>query len=172
MRKALRIIGLIALVFLGILIILFAYLEIKYPPEKIQTVILEQVHKRIHRRVVATSLQIHPLSGFELHHFVVYDTTRSPERPFLTVKSVKFNYRLWSIFRKKIEIKKIEIDSPRLFLRRNREGFWNFNDLISPLSDSLTESASPSAEPELPGIVKGISFHVREFSVRDAGIEA
>ena len=172
MRKALRITSLITVLLLGILIILYAYIRIKFPPDKVQTLILEQIRESIHREITATSLRIHPLSGFELHDLVVYDTARSPRQAFLTVKSVHLNYRLWSIFKKKIEIKKIEVVKPRLFLRRSCEGSWNFEDLISLSANSPAGSAPVSREPKVPGIVKKISLRLREFSVRDAGLDA
>ncbi len=172
MRKALRTTSLITVLFLGILIILYAYLKIKYPPDKIQTLILEQARQGIHRKITATSLRIHPLSGFELQNLVVYDRTNFPERAFITIQSLQFKYRLWSIFKKNIEIKKIEVIKPRLFLRRNGKGSWNFGDLISPAANASAEPAPVSSESAVPGIVRKISFHLKELSVRNAGMEA
>ena len=172
MRKALRIIGFVAIVFLGILIIFYSYLKIKFPPEKVQALILQQARAQLNRNITAKSLRIHPFSGFELRGLVLYDSESVKSLPFATLKSLQFKYRLLSVFKKKIEIKKIEVVEPSLFLRRNRDGFWNFGDLISSRTDSLTTSTSPSSGTEIPGFVKNISFNLQEFLVQDAKIQA
>ena len=170
MKKFLKIAGVLLLLFFGIMLILYVILRIKFPAEKIQRLVIEGTYKQMHRKLTLNSLRINPLTGLTLKDLTLYDTARFPEKPFITLESVQLKYRFWSIFKKRIEINKIVLKKPRLFIRRNENGRWNFEDLTASGTDSLRRAEFVSSTPELPGFLKHVSFQLHQFEITDAGL--
>ncbi|MBI4685185.1 MAG: DUF748 domain-containing protein [Nitrospirae bacterium] len=45
---------------------------------------------------------------------------------FLRIKQLRLSPHLWGLFRKRLEIKEIELDSPELFMKKTKSGRWLF----------------------------------------------
>jgi hypothetical protein len=43
---------------------------------------------------------------------------------FLAIKHIRLKPRLWGLLRKKLDIKEVEMDSPKVVIRRTRDGRW------------------------------------------------
>ncbi len=171
MKKFLRILGISFAVFVGILLIFYLVVRIKFPPDRICASIEKLAEEQFNRHLEIGSVGISPLSGVLIENLTLHDSISAQSPPFFRVKKVQLRYRLLSVFRKRIEIRKIVIERPQLFVRRNALGVWNFSDLIqaAPPQRGATQSTK---SPEVPGFVKSISFQLQEFSLTEAGIQA
>ncbi len=173
MKKLIRILGISFAVFLGILLIFYLVVRVKFPPDRIRQLAEKLAAEQLDRHLEIGSVGISPLSGIEIEKVTLRDSLSRHSAPFFRVKAIRFHYRFFSIFKKRIEIKKIVIDSPQLFVRRTRDGRWNFSDLLEQAAPShAAKRPKRTKPPHIPGFVNGISFRLQQFALKSARLKA
>jgi len=102
---------------------------------------LNRVHRRIadsisHAigrpvRMSSIKLRLLPRPGFEIADFVVEDDPAFGAEPILRASQVVASVRLLPLWRGRLEIARMAFEEPSVNLVRNRQGRWNFNNLLS-----------------------------------------
>ncbi|MEW5767177.1 MAG: AsmA family protein [bacterium] len=146
MRKALLAAGII----LGILLIgLIILSTITFSHPKLKQLITTQAEKALKRNVTIDDLRINLLRGIQLKGVTI--TEREGPGTFIKGEEFVLKYRLWPLLRRQFVIKKIVFNEPEITIRRDKEGVFNFEDLLE------------TEQPEEPGL----SLSTSKVSLKD-----
>lgn len=127
MKKRLLFIFLILLM-LGT--IAYFYIYNIFLPVKLKEIIANQSETLINRKINVGDITYKFGKGFTINDITVFDLSSS-NKPFIQIKSISFNVILTSLIKNKsVIIPSINLEDSELYLLRDNEGFWNFDDLI------------------------------------------
>jgi|GEM_PF-3210779 len=148
----------------ALLVISLIVLWIAFPPHKIKQMIIAHVESSIQRQVSVGHVWFNPFRGLTLNDVCISE--RAAEHPgvqdtarFFTAKKFHFRYRFSALIKRKLEIKTILIDDPVINLRRDKNGTWNFADLMAA-DTTAAQTRDTSAVSGLP-----ISIDLRQFAL-------
>ncbi|MDZ7400828.1 MAG: AsmA family protein [candidate division KSB1 bacterium] len=144
--------------------IFLVVLRIGFPPYKIKQMIISNVASTIGRNISVGTVWFNPFRGVTLNDICVSeraigDNCISDTARFFSAKKFHLRYRFSALFKRKFEIKTILIDDLVINLRRDRNGSWNFADLIAA-DTAAARTQDTSAVLGLP-----ISIDLRRFAL-------
>ena len=128
-RSRQLIIALLIILVVGVAALLLAPLLIgsdSPAAQQLKTFFLQQIERNIGRKVEVrdVNLKFFPRIQLELFDVTIGDVDAS--QPFLTAKRMDLVLRLLPLFRREVAGKRLTIEEPQLYLRRNARGQWNF----------------------------------------------
>ncbi|MGQ9638291.1 MAG: DUF748 domain-containing protein [Thermodesulfobacteriota bacterium] len=132
--------GILILLWIGLNILIKSYLT----EEKLKVFILPKAKSFTGRNVELDRIHVSPFNGIVAKGLRLKE--RDGERDFIRLDSLILYLRLFPLLRKELAIKKIEIQSPMVTIRKERGGF-NFNDIIersSPVTSFSTRKKAYS----------------------------
>ena len=136
MKKLLKIIAItIIIIFAGI------YIFIIIPPGQtiIKNTVQTQLSKLTGQQVVVDKLNTNLFSYVRIDNFRIHAPSDS-QNSLLSFQRLHVEYNLWTLFLKKIAINKIELEMPKIYIRRNAVGKFNLPDtFVSGQRDSSKE---------------------------------
>ncbi|MDI6794022.1 MAG: AsmA family protein [bacterium] len=151
MRKIFIIVGII----LGVLLIGLVILStITFSHPKLKQIITAQAEKALERKVTIDDLRINLLWGIQLKRVTI--ANREGPGDFVKGEEFVLKYRLWPLLRRQFVIKKIVLNSPEIIISRNKEGIFNFQDIL---------------EAEQPEEESGFSLSIAQVSIKDGRAE-
>ena len=98
-------------------------------------------------------LKLLPRPGLVLSNFVIADDPSYSLEPMLRADTVTAYLRLSSLWRGRLEIGTLDLDTPSLNLVRRSDGRWNIEALVertSQTNPAPTAKARPEARPRFP----------------------
>jgi hypothetical protein len=148
-----RVLSILLLSFLSLLVlIVIAAIGLRalyFTDEKIKALAIETLSLKFNRELQIDSLRLSLFSGVQMRGLRIYDPPSCGAEVFVKIEAVELRYHLLSLLKKQLEIEKVFIEKPEIFLRQLSDTLWNFSDLMQPPRE--TAAASPdSAPPELP----------------------
>ncbi|NOX97015.1 MAG: DUF748 domain-containing protein [Nitrospirae bacterium] len=126
--KKLKIILVLLLFFLIGLIVLT---NVTITSPRIRDVARNQLEKALERKVRIGELKINLGKGIEIKKLSIENRKGSQPGRFLQVGTLRVRYRLLPLLERKLVIGRMVLINPRIFLDRDREGKWNFSDLLT-----------------------------------------
>ncbi len=93
------------------------------------------------------SLRVLPVPGVTVSPVTVAEGARYPGRDALRLAAVSLRLRPLPLLRGRIEFGSVILDQPTLTLIRDREGRWNFEDLLERVAALRSGTAAPPAGP-------------------------
>ncbi len=93
------------------------------------------------------TLHMLPLPGFTIDNFVVYEDPAFGAEPAMRANRVIARIRVGSLWRRRIEVSRIRLESPTVNLVRNAAGFWNMQGVVT---EAAQVRSAPTAQPK-PG---------------------
>ncbi len=117
--------------------------------------VTDSIGRALGREVTVShiALQLLPRPGLILSNFVVADGSSYGAEPMLRAETVTALLRFSSLWRGRLEIGTLDIDSPSLNLVRRADGHWNLEELVgrpSQVSTAPTGKTRPEARPRFP----------------------
>jgi AsmA protein len=97
------------------------------------------------------SFRILPAPAVQVSPVTLGEGARYPGRDFVRLKSLEARLRLWPLFGGRVEIASLVFQEPTVTLIRDRQGRWNFDDLLERLQALDRAAASSSGAPAPPG---------------------
>ena len=107
-------------------------------------------------------LRLLPRPGMVLSTFVVADDPSYGPEPMLRADTVTAYIRLSSLWRGRLEIGTLSLDSPSLNLVRRADGHWNLEELVgrtSQVPSAPTAKTRPGSRPRFP-YVEATAGHI------------
>ena len=98
-------------------------------------------------------LKLLPRPGLVLSNFVVAEDPSYGAEPMLGAATVTAYIRMTSLWRGRLEIGTLDLDSPSLNLVRRSDGHWNLEELIERTAQAVsapTTKTRPGARPRFP----------------------
>lgn len=122
-RRRTLIAGSVVLLSFGVLVVAFPFFS---NPDSLIGLVLEQVQDQLGRRIEVGEAR---LSFFPRLRLVLTDVVvreLDPSKVFFKAKRFELILRSTPLLRMRVMVKRLAIEQPRIELRRNRAGHWNF----------------------------------------------
>lgn len=120
----------------------------------------------------SVNLTLFPLPGLVIHNLVVEENPAFGAEPLLSAPSVTVYPRLSSLWRVRLEISRIDLDSASVNLVRDPAGRWNFSSLLlqaSRTASAPTGQRRPGVTPRFPYIgFSGARINFKEGTEKKA----
>jgi AsmA protein len=169
MKSALKWLAIVAaaliVVVIGALVIIPHFMDAnRYKPE------LEQyVLEKTGRRLIVDGdvrLSLFPWAGVAFSGLRLGNPPSFVEEDFLTVKSFDVRVKLWPLLSKQVEVDRLVVSEPHLWLVTNRDGAvsWHFRTKPAPAKPSTPSEPEPKAGLPIASLLVG------EFSVKNGRI--
>ena len=140
-------------------ILLVVLLAVLVPPfvnvNRYRSRVAEAISRALGRDVTVSriALKLLPRPGIVLSNFVVAESPSYGAEPMLRADTVTAFLRLTSLWRGRLEIGTLDLDSPSLNLVRRSDGHWNVEELVeraSQVSSAPTTETRPEVRPRFP----------------------
>lgn len=141
-----------------VFLILFALSGFYILPPLVKNLLVEKLSKTLHRQAAIEELEINPFTlavtarGFSLKDRDVAET-------FLSFDELRINLEVLSILKRALILKELVIVKPCVRIIRNRDGTYNFSDLM--------EKEEPKPELEKPPL----RFAISDIRIVDGSLE-
>jgi uncharacterized protein involved in outer membrane biogenesis len=145
MRRFFKVLTILIFILVGAMVILGFWLRHHYPPERIRKMAADTLGARLGRQVEIADAQLSLLGGMVLKGIRVSEAPTFSAGTFVEVDSVRILPRLIPLLSRQIIVRSIELNRPRLTVRRSSEGIFNFDDLLTPpRQPSAQEKSAPT----------------------------
>jgi hypothetical protein len=164
----------LAKIFLAVLLVLVVaiagltlYVKAKYPPERLQALLISYLADEYGLRAQIARLDFNLFSGFELDNFAILGASQDSAfaAPPLVIAKIKFAYRWRSLPSRRLDIDEITIESPALFYRQAADSTSNLDAILAAFAD--TAAAPSDTAAGLP-----VSIHLTTLRLNDLQINA
>ena len=144
MKKLLKIaivaIGVLVLLFVGLTIFVKSYLS----SDRLKPLILPKVEAATGRKVNIDEINVSLFKGIVAKGLSVKE--RDGQKDFLKIGRFVLSYRLLPLLKKQLVISKIEIVSPSVSIRKEKEGKYNFSDIMGKPSQEPPKPSEPKPQ--------------------------
>ncbi|UCE01684.1 MAG: AsmA family protein [Candidatus Latescibacterota bacterium] len=155
------------LVPLGLILVItiaFLFLRRAYPPERLLALVEPRVESALGRDVEIASAQLTPFPlALRLDDVRIQAAPGFATPDLVTLASLRFDLKLGPLLQRRIAVRSLVIESPRVFLEQNMEGRWNYELSKAAQEDAAApESAAPGAAAVAP-----LGLAVETLQLRD-----
>lgn len=102
--------------------------------DSLKTTLVEDLEKQIHRNVSIGDVSLDFTGGVSIKLSNISIRNPVAGKPEFTAQNIKMTAKLLPLFIKRVEIRKLVLETPSLQITRNTEGQFSFNDLYRLLS--------------------------------------
>jgi len=149
------------LLWLGGLVLLYGVIGFLILPPIIRSVAAKQLSRQLDREVSIQQVKINPfVLSVTVRDLLIKDTDGEP---FVSWDEVYVNFQLESFFGKAWVFKEISTSKPYLRVRMNRDGTFNFSDIIAKFATN-----APAAAPATPS--RPLALHVNRLHIGGAAV--
>ncbi|HEY5175849.1 MAG TPA: AsmA family protein [Terriglobales bacterium] len=140
-------------------ILLIVLLAVLVPPfvnvNRYRKRVAEAISRALGRDVTVSRIELKllPRPGIVLSNFVVAENPSYGAEPMLRADTVTAFLRVTSLWRGRLEIGTLDLDTPSLNLVRRSDGHWNVEELVeraSQVSSAPTTKTRPEVRPRFP----------------------
>ncbi len=143
MKKVLLIIiASVALVIIALTVLIKIYVT----PESVKAYLIPEAEKALNRKVYIDEINISLLKGIEVRDFAIKD--KDGESDFITCKNFILKYKLFPLLAKKLIIEELKLVSPRINIKRNPQGEFNFEGIGQKQKSLKIKEEKQASEPE------------------------
>lgn len=142
---------------IALLVVLVVILLVVLPPyislNRYQRRVASAMSEALGRPVRVDNVQLHllPLPGLTLQNFVVGETPDFGAEPVMRANTVEARLRLMSLWRRRIEVSRIVLESPSINLVRNTAtGQWNLQRIVTQASQMTSAPTAQEKAGEAP----------------------
>jgi uncharacterized protein involved in outer membrane biogenesis len=163
MKKLLKItmviVGVLVLLLVGLTLFVKSYLS----SDRLKPIILPKVEAATGRKVQIDEINVSLFKGIVAKGLSVKE--RDGQKDFLKIGRFVLSYRLLPLLKKQLVISKIEIVSPSISIRKDREGKYNFSDIMEKRSREPQKPSGPERQA-LPVSVVADRLFIRNASIK------
>ncbi|MCF8110654.1 MAG: AsmA family protein [Desulfobacteraceae bacterium] len=142
MKKMLKITGLVFAVLIVLVVIVMVAAKLLITPERVKKTVLPVAEKALKRKVSIGDINISLFSGISIGDFRVM--MRDEDMTFVSAESLELSYKFWPLLKKQVSIDEVRLKNPEVRVVRNKDGSFNFSDLLENNSDGRSPA---SADP-------------------------
>lgn len=172
MKKPLKVLSITLAAIVVLLVAVVAYIVATFNPNAYKPELIKLVKEQTGRTLSIPGdirLTLFPRIGADLGQLSLSEA-RS-EQVFAAAQQVKVSVALWPLFSKKVEVDRVLVDGLNVKVQRDRQGRFNFDDLLSrdKTAETPPVSPQPGTPAELPLLqVGGIAITNASLDYRDA----
>jgi len=162
MKKLLKItmviVGVLVLLLIGLTLFIKSYLS----SDRLKPIILPKAEAATGRKVQIDEINVSLFKGIVAKGLSVKE--RDGQKDFLKIGRFVLSYRLLPLLKKQLVISKIEIISPSVAIRKEKEGGYNFSDILEKRSREPQKPSGPERQA-LPVSVVADRLFIRNASL-------
>ena len=162
MKKLLKIVivvvGVLVLLFVGLTLFVKSYLS----SDRLKPIILPKAEAATGRKVNIDEINVSLFKGIVAKGLSVKE--KDGQKDFLKIGRFVLSYRLLPLLKKQLVISKIEIVSPSISIKKDREGKYNFSDIMEKRSQEPQKPSGPEHQA-LPVSVIADRLYIRDASL-------
>ena len=162
MKKLLKItmviVGVLVLLLVGLTLFVKSYLS----SDRLKPIILPKAEAATGRKVQIDEINVSLFKGIVAKGLSVKE--RDGQKDFLKIGRFVLSYRLLPLLKKQLIISKIEIISPSVAIRKEKEGGYNFSDILGKRSREPQKPSGPERQA-LPVSVVADRLFIRNASL-------
>ncbi|MFW6284420.1 MAG: AsmA family protein [Desulfosalsimonas sp.] len=164
MKKAGKILGIVAGVLVVLIIVLVVAAKVLITPERVRETVVPLAEKNLNRSVAIGDIDISLFSGVVIRDVRV--GMQDTDQDFVAADEMVLRYQFWPLLKKQVVVDEIRLEKPQIRVVRNKDGTFNFSDLLTapPASEPKEESAAPASEDKQGN---GINLLVSRLQVKD-----
>ena len=155
-------IGLVLVLLLGLSILVKTYLK----SDALKSLIIPRVEEATGRKLGINEIHVSLFKGIVVKGIILKE--RDGSRDFVRADEFVLDYRLWPLLKKQLVINRVELISPSILLRREKDGTYNFSDLTEKTAGTTKVPSTP--EPE-KGKGLPLSISADRIDIRNAKLE-
>jgi len=131
-KRGLKILIGVVVVIVILLLLVSLVAKIIFTKEKLLSIVVPTIEQALNRKVEIDdiSLSIFGGLGVDIEGMHIFNPDGFEEEEFLKFDQLLVRIKFWPLLRKRIEVKKLILQSPLISLEKNREGISNFADLL------------------------------------------
>jgi AsmA protein len=167
MKKAGKILGIAAGILVVVIIVLVVAAKFLITPERVRDTVVPLAEKNLNRSVAIGDIDIRLFSGVVIRDMRI--GMQDTGQDFVAADEMVLRYRFWPLLKKQVVVDEIRLEKPQIRVVRNKDGTFNFNDLLTgpPSSEQKEESAAPASEGKQGN---GINLLVSRLQVNDGTV--
>jgi AsmA protein len=160
MKSALKwtalVVAALIVVVIGALLVIPAFLDANRYKSDLEKYVLEATGRPL-RLEGDIRLSLFPWAGVSFSGLRLGNPPAFAEKDFLTVKSFDVRVKLWPLLSKQVEMDRLVVGEPRLWLVTNRDGGvnWDFGARPAPTGPPAAAEASPEAGLPIASLLVG-----------------
>ncbi|HXX81920.1 MAG TPA: AsmA family protein [Thermodesulfovibrionales bacterium] len=155
-------IGLVFVLFLGLSILVRTYLK----SETLKSLIIPRVEQATGRKLNINEIQVSLFRGIVVKGIMLKE--HDGNKDFIKADEFVLDYQLWPLLRKQLVIRRVELISPTIFVRREKDGTYNFSDLTGKKVGTAKTAPMPETEK---GKGLPLSISADRIDIRNARLE-
>jgi AsmA protein len=158
LKVAIVVVGVLVILFIGLTLFVKSYLS----SDRLKPIILPKAEAATGRKVLLDEINVSLFKGIVAKGLSVKE--KDGQKDFLKIGRFVLSYRLLPLLKKQLIISKIEIVSPSISIKKEREGRYNFSDITEKRSRE-TSKPSGSERQALPVSVVADRLFIRNASL-------
>lgn len=168
MKKVLKVLAIVAGAFVAIAIILTLVIAFLVPWDKVKDAIVAESSKVLNREVKIEKIDFSLFKGIQFKNFYIGNKEGFTKGAFVSAESAVADYKFWALFKKQIILTKIELVKPYIIIEKNKDGKFNFSDLMQPAAEA--KGQPQPAKAEKPPVKLPFEFSVTKFAISNGSI--
>lgn len=140
----------------AIILLLIIFSFISFEPPGALSLLENNLAQNLNRKVQIEKIRVNLLGKITLKDVTIQEREKDSAYPFIKIGYIRLNIDIPRLIFRKINISKIRLRNPQLFLRLDKKGLWNFEDLIK------------MEMPEKPQ--KDIAFALSDIEISDGSV--
>jgi hypothetical protein len=126
----------------------------------------KNLSETLHREVAIERVRVNPYAlSVKVSGFTVRE--REKPEPFVSFDSLYANLETVSLFRLGVVLKEVRVEAPYVHVARNRDGKYNFSDLIEEFAAKKAPPPGTAQPPEK----KPLRFSLNNIQIRNGGVD-
>jgi hypothetical protein len=126
----------------------------------------KNLSETLHREVAIEKVRVNPYAlSVKVSGFTVRE--REKPEPFVSFDSLYANLETVSLFRLGVVLKEVRVEAPYVHVARNRDGKYNFSDLIEEFAAKKAPPPGTAQPPEK----KPLRFSLNNIQIRNGGVD-
>lgn len=131
-KKGWKILIWIAGIIIALLLIVSVAVKLIFTKEKLLAMIQPQVEKALNRKVSIEDISpsIFKGLGVDIKGLEISNLPGYEQKNLFKIKNFSVRVKFWPLLKKRIEVRKIILDQPEIFIEKNRDGVLSIADLM------------------------------------------
>ncbi|NOZ62646.1 MAG: AsmA family protein [Calditrichaeota bacterium] len=161
-----------AIVFLTLILIALLVLTKVFSPEKIRTLIRDNLSVATSRAVEIEAVSFNAFKGLMLSNVNIYEKSDGQNTPsdsalFFHIDKLELRYFLPALLKMELQVNKIVFDHPVFHLVQDSSGAWNFDDIFAADTTAMDTAAADTSPGQLP-----FTLNVKEIALKNLVVQA
>lgn len=144
MKKFLKVLFVIFIIFAALITAALASISLWFPFEKVRAYAVQEASEMTGREITINEIGFNLLKGFEIKGFEMKESPKLGKKTFIKDDYITLNYNLLALIKKDIVINSFELQKPYIQIIKDKEGNFNFSDIIDTMNKRKAEKAAKS----------------------------